>query len=607
MGQGALIGVVAITMTMMLFMYSAQLTSRASQDAQIEAYANEAARELAMQGRKLVLAKWLEASGDLSVSPFNEITQEGGTISVTAFNVNSSMLDLTVRGEYDGAVHDVRSQFQWNSYALNPFQIKAADLNFSISSSAKLDIGSISMDDQALDELDEVLIQDLQLGNDLSEFGLGMNDMSTEITSELSNSGNSSIGIEIIDAAKRTALEQENGMYFPDQVDQAITSYINANPSLETTLNNSSKLPNTFGLNTGNEVLRLTSDLTISGDFSGKGILIVEGSLDVPAGSSFSWEGLVIVKPPASDMNPSINFNGTVDLNGGLIALHDAMPNSGHMDITSFRDLTGSWSLAQGIDRKLWYWNWCLYHRHDFTSKYGNSIRYYANSSNERIHEKEHYLYDTLKQLNGNQNIFFELYNTAAHGRGSLSMELKNEDLVFYPVSAGFDPTFAAPGNAYRTKTFKKSDLRYLHLDITRLSSLKKMWDTKEKYPGCSSTSGPLCVGYNSNRMGSLTLRLYKEDSGVETKIYEVSMYWHRRTDEIEKFEDSMEDLVTDLKSPSYGLDINIGADVTFTADNSALSMLSTMGGNGTLGYIHMGTWHSHWDSAHPDNPLKKQ
>ena len=602
MGQASLIATVAIAMTMMLFMYTTQQTSRDTQDAQNEAFADKAARDLANHGKKLVLASWLESEGKSGVAPFNTINKDGGTISVSNFNLNSNILDVTIRGTYDGAVHDVRSRYQWNSLGLNPFQIKAADLNFNISSSSELNISNITLDDQSLSELDEVLIQDLGLANDLSELDLGANDISNDLSSSLTGAGKSNIGIDMIDAAQRAQLEQENGMYFPDQVEQAINTYINANPSLETTASNNT-IPTSFGMDSGNEVLRITDDLTVT-NLEGQGILIVEGNLNVPAGATLNWNGLILVKPPAENMNPQLNLSGTVDLNGGLIALHDAMPNSGHMDITSFRDYSGSWSNSAGNEYKLarWGWRWCLYHRHDFTSAYGNSIRYYANSSSERIHESQHYMHETLQSLNGNDQVFFELYNTAAHGRGSLSMEVQGDPLVFYPVSAGFEPTYADPTNAYRTKTFMRSHLRYLHLDITRLSSLKKMWDTGERYPGCSSTSGPLCVGYNHNRMETLTLRLYKMNGVFEQRIWEVSMYWHRRTDEIEEYEKNMEELVDEIKSPSYGMDVTIGSGVTFTGDPNALSMLNVDGA--PLGYVHLGTWHSHWSKDHPKNPL---
>ena len=600
MGQGALIATVAVTVTMMLFLYTTQQTTMDTQEAQNEAYADKAARELANQGKKLALASWLETSGTSNIAPFNRIDRNGGTIEVTNFNMDGNVLDVTVRGTFDGTVHDVRSRYQWNSMGLNPFQIKAADLNFDIDGGADLDISSMTLDDQSLSELDEVLIQDLGLANNLGEMGLGIEDMQTDLNSSLKNSGNGNIGIDMIDSAQRAQLEQENGMFFPDQVEQAVNTYINANPGLETKTSPSS-MPTSFGMDTGNEILRVDGNLDVT-NLEGKGILIVEGNLNVPAGSTLNWDGLILVKPPAENQNPQINFSGNVNLNGGLIALHDAMPNSGHMDITSFRDMSSSWSYAQGVDRKLWYWGWCFYHRHDFTSKHGNSIRYYANASNDRIHEREHYLYETLQKLNGNEQIFFELTNTAAHGRGSLSMQLNGEDLVFYPVSAGFDPSLADPTNPFRTRAFQKSHLKYLHIDITRLSSLKKMWDTGSRYPGCTSTSGPVCVGYNHNRMGTLTLSLYKMNGVMEQKIYEVSMYWHRRTDEIDAFEDSMEDLVSDLKAPTYGLDITIGSNVTFTGDPNALSMLSA--GGSALGYVHLGTWHSHWSKDHPDNPL---
>ena len=603
MGQSALIATVAITITMMLYLYSTQQTSRDTQETQNEAYADKAARNLANHGKKLALASWLESSGASNVAPFSSTTKDGGTIEITSYDLTSNILDVTVRGIYDGAVHDIRSRYQWNSMGLNPFQIKAADLNFDISKNATLDIASITLDDQSLAELDEVLIQDLGLAEDLGEIGLGMDGIQNDISTSLANSGNGNIGLDMIDSAQRVQLEQENGMYFPDQVEQALNTYINANPGIETTSSNS-RIPASFGMDTGNEVLRITDDLTVT-NLEGKGVLIVEGSLNVPAGATLNWDGLILVKPPASNMNPQINLSGTVTLNGGMIALHDAMPNSGHMDVTAFRDMGGIWASATGPDRtRNQRWNIFSYrHRHDFTSRYGNSITIYSSNSKERKHEREIKFEETLRKISGSSELFLEILNPQAHGRGLLTLELANQGRVNNPVAAGFPESTTSPGNQYRTQTFTKDELKYLHLDITRLSSLKKMWDTKEKYPGCHHTSGPHCVGHSYSRYGSLAIRLYKMNGSAEQMVYSVSMYWHRRTDEIDKFEDSMEDLVDDIKSPNYGLDITMGADVAFTGDPNALSMLNA--GGAPLGYNHLGTWHSHWSQDHPDNPLK--
>ena len=133
------------------------------------------------------------------------------------------------------------------------------------------------------------------------------------------------------------------------------------------------------------------------------------------------------------------------------------------------------------------------------------------------------------------------------------------------------------------------------------------MWDPSSgKYDGCYTSSGPICIGSYSNRMNALTLRLYKDNGGSEDLIYEASMYWHRRTDEESAFNDKMDALIDEIKSPSYGLDINMSSDVKIAADNSVLNMLSQVAG-GSVGYTHLGTWQKHWDELDANNPVSHE
>ncbi len=506
MGKTALLFALSATVITMWLTYSAQETTMDTDDAQVEAYSNKMARDMAIKGRKLALASWIESKGNDTAAPFTTITDGGGSISITDFSVSGSNLDMTVRAEYEGAVHDLRSKYKWNpGGAINAFQIKAASVDMDISSNATLDIPKIAVDDQSLSDLDNVLIKDLGLAGNLGELGLGINNITSVLESELSSSGNSDVSVEVIDETSREQLEQELGMFFPDQVESALGSYLATNPSVQTTINNSNQLPASFGTNIDGGVLRVQDDLTISSDFSGKGILIVEGSLNVPEGVMFKWDGLVIVKPPSSEINPQINLSGNVTINGGLVALHEAMPNSGHMDVTAFRDMYGNWSKAWGAEG-----SWSMQHTHDFTGKYGNSITFYSSVSSERKHEGALKFKQTLDKLNGSDQIFLELWNTNAHGRGSLSIEKDGLSRVANPVAAGFHDDVANPANVYRTNTMSVNDLKYLHIDILRLSSLKKMWDTNNRYDNCISNSGPLCVGYARDRYGALTLSMYK-------------------------------------------------------------------------------------------------
>ena len=606
MGKGALVLVMAASFAALLVVNNTQNTSLETEDLNNRNHANILSSDLALKGRKLVLSSWIESSGSASTTPFNSIALDGGTLDVTQYTVTDNVLDMTVRGIFDGAVHDVRSRYEWNSFGLNPLQIKSAKVDLELDPNTNLGFDEITVDDQTLQDLHTTLIDELQLASDLSEFGLGASELVSELESELTSSGHSDISASLMNQAQRDALEQENGMYFPDQVEQAISSYIATNPNLETVLTDPSLIPSTFG--TGEEVLRIKDDVTLSGSLVGKGILIVEGSFIVPHGVTLDWEGLILVKPPASNLNPQIDFSGMVTINGGLVALHEAIPNSGHLDVTTFRDYAGTWASPVGTEHKLSHfgWNWCLYHQHDFTSLHGNSITYHSNVAAERLHEAEVHFYETLNALNPTDEIIIEVSNHDSHGRGIVALELDGETRLPYPVAAGFDPMIVAASNAYRTRTFKAGDLNYFHIDITRLSSLKKMWDhTTDPYPGCTAwggLSGPVCIGYDYNRMGALTFKLYLKLPTTERLIYEASMYWHRRPDEEEAFNDMMDQLVSDIQSPDYGLDINFGNNVSIAAGNSALDMLGAFSGV-NRGLTHLGTWQTHWDPTDPDNP----
>ena len=413
MGKAAVLGALAVTLTVMSLIYTSQETSRETQIVQSRAASNDVAREMAQDGKKLILASWVEAQGSLGSAPFQSINQDGGTITVTDFDVSASVMDVTVRAEYNGAVHDIRSRYQWNGYGLNPFQIKAADVDFDISPQTELDFDKITLDDQSLQELNDVLISDLGLAGSLAELDLGSGKIKTHVEGELSGSGKGEMTIELIDAAQRAALDQENGLFYPDQVEQALSTYIASNPGLLTTR---STPPSTFTSGDGKGILKITEDLNVS-SLTGSGILIVEGSMSVPSSATFKWDGIVLIKPPSSDFNPQIDFSGTVEINGGLIALHESMPNAGHMDVTTWRDMTGNWYSASGVDKKLWYWGWCMYHKHDFTSAYGNSITYWASSSSDRVHESQIHFNDTLGKLSSTQDVFLEIFNPSTHGR----------------------------------------------------------------------------------------------------------------------------------------------------------------------------------------------
>ena len=153
MGKAALLFALAAAIITMWLTYSTQQTTIDTQDAQTESYSNQMARELAIKGRKLALAGWIQSVGKGETASFQSLSEGGGKITITNYSVAAGVLDLTVRAEYEGAVHDIRSQYLWNpGGALNSFQVKAAKVDMDIDNNAKLNIPSIAIDDQALSD-----------------------------------------------------------------------------------------------------------------------------------------------------------------------------------------------------------------------------------------------------------------------------------------------------------------------------------------------------------------------------------------------------------------------------------------------------------------------
>ena len=608
MGKATLIATIAVAFAAILYLNNSHDIERSTDAKNAEHYNNQAVRELALNGRRLVLAGWMNSGGISSSSPFTTINQDGGTITVKDYTLSGTVLDYTVQAKLNNAVHEVRSRFRWNNFGLNPVQLRVTDIDFDVSPDAELNIGSIAIDDQSLDELDQSLVDELGLAGSLGELGLGASDVISTVESELANEGFGGVNVILINDAFRSSHDSEPGVFFTEQAKQAVDTYMLNHPSAIQVTNDINTIGGTFG-DGAYDVLRVDGDLFLANDFQGEGILVVEGQLNIPAGINFQWDGLILMAPPSDQLNPQLNLSGNVNINGSLIVIHEGMINAGHMDITSFRDYSGVWSSPYGVDKKQLdlSWPWFMYHRHDYTALYGNDVIFTSNILAERIHEVEHYMHETLSTLSPSDSIFFELNNTNNHGRGILTLEVNGTPRTSYPVAAGFDPLYANPVNQYRSSTFKVSDLNYLELLITRLSALRKLWDPTppDTYPGCTvygGIGGPPCVGADYNRMNSLTLRMYKRQAGVDFKVFETALYWHRRVDEEDEFENEMNDLVNTINSTSYGLDATIGPNTVINEDPFVLSTMGAFGGFG-IGITHLGTWHRHWAPDDPQNP----
>ena len=602
MGKLAILAAATISLIAFLFQRTSQTVSIETTTRSATSQYDTQSRALAEKGRKLVIAHWAAMAGTATTRPFNARTIDGGNLSIVDFTRNGNLLDFTVRGEYERHVHEIRTSLRWQNFNIFGIQFKAADLFANISPNATLNISDIAMDDQSLVDLESFLVTELGLISDLSDLGLGSADLVADMESALLAGGHT-VSVDLIDDADRTTYSQQDGLFFPDQVTQVIASFQQQHPGLTQTANSAADLSSSFGVSDSYELLRVTNDLHITSDFTGNGILVVEGNLTVDPDVNFDWTGLIVISPPPTNLNPSVDLNGNVDITGSLIALQEGVPNVGHMDVSIHRDLTGAWPVANGQD--FFFYK----HTHNYSGYYGWNVVFSSIDPLVTVNSAQTRFDEFLLSFDPNTDIYLSLANTGNHGRANINVDLGAQGQSVSSVAAGFNSDMAfSIATPHRTKLFKINELEHLEIQVTRLSALKKLWDTGDPHAGCVFNGrgigpewGTVCVWGNHDRMEALALRIHAADG---TMIYEAPIYWHRQLAEEEEFEEEMNDLINQITSNNYGLNLNVGDNVTITQDNSFVNSMTAFQNVPQLGYDHLGTWHQHWQPDDPGNPV---
>lgn len=601
MGKGAVIAALALTVLIVTLQNSSRLTNLEA-EAQTSTHQNSlVARDMALEARKIVLSHWVATNGSGMTAPFDSVQHAGGSYRILTYTRNGNVLDYTVMAEYRGAAHEIRSRYEWNTYAAQGIQLKAANLHIDIAPLASLNVNQIVLDDQSLLDLDTMLVAELGTIESLGQIGLGWQDLQNDLSSALS--AHPEVGILPVTQIQRDAYDQSSGVYFPDQVSQAVASYVGSYPEKNQIVNDLADVGASFGVSDGYEVLTVKGDLTLANNFSGEGVLVVEGNFRVLPEVSFDWTGIVLVKPPSTNLNPHVDLGGHVSISGSLVALQEGVPNFGHMDVSVLRDYTGVWTLPSGQDGL----NYA--HTHDYSGTHGWQVLFRTDGV-PGVPLTATKFNTFLAAYNPAAEIYLELFNANFHGRALLTMELVDGERYAHPVAAGFDPNLRSAGSPFVSQPFQIQDLVYLDIVVTRLSALNRLWDSIEPYPQCayntitrSRTWATNCTWGTPGRMGDLTLRVRLADG---TLVYEAPLYWHRRKDEVEEFEAEMADLLDSITSENYGLDLAIGPDATISTNAAAIATIGAFGGN-TLGLIHLGTWQRAWAAGEAGNPVYQE
>ena len=262
-----------------------------------------------------------------------------------------------MQGHHGGTVHQVRSRYRWNLITIpSPLWMEGPSQTAALSPDAVIDGG---------EENYPVLFDDAVFENlGMDELGLSFDTIVRNFMGEVSSSKSWNVWEEVLDDKKREELEKD-GTPPLEEIYQAILSYPRLN-----LVSNPSTFSGEFGTEKNPVVLLADGDAFVNGTVKGHGILVIEGGLNVPAGSTFEWDGFVLMSPGESASEAKLEGKTKVD--GAMALLQEGVPPGGHMDVTSFRDYTGTWSDPWGSTY------WMLKHTHKYNEKEGDTVFLYG-------------------------------------------------------------------------------------------------------------------------------------------------------------------------------------------------------------------------------------
>ncbi|MEL6616841.1 MAG: hypothetical protein AAFQ43_13945, partial [Bacteroidota bacterium] len=314
---------------------------------------------------------------------------------------------------------------------------------------------------------------------------------------------------------------------------------------------------NRTGVGAPDEVTHVTGDLVIPANlsFEGEGALVIDGSLEVEPNGRLTWRGLVIVR--AERQYVPVLLDGRVDIDGGLVVVQHAYPPGGHMDVTTWRDLSsgihGGNVRGSGTTAP---WNntafpW-LQHKHRFDEDLGTRrVRYIENGNAVPSQEAWTQFEDAIDQL-GDDEIYLEFENENRHGYGVYTLTVDGTTRSGM-VRDGFGG-FARAGYSHRSQTFEADELRDFELDIRSLRTLE------DRFDGSGCDQWPFCIGERINRGGALTVRIRKH--GSNKVVYESALYWHMQPTEWATYQAQEAAWRTQIQNGAlFGTRLDLGAD----------------------------------------------
>lgn len=570
MGKLTLLLVGAAVIGGSLLTFSTRQLAGETQAGQRAAQADLLSRQIAESGHAVVLAAIVDDTGFRTPS-IRPREYEGGTYRVSYDPSSSaSRATFTVRGDYAGASHTIRSTYDWDPMDYpSPVWLDVPYATALASNGSSID-GGIQMDRRKHDAMG---LQSLvPMGTMNSNLRTAATTAGTSYSNPSSGSWNSIL--EDLNVSDGEGLYQ-TALALPPETTIAGPTIITNNQT---------------GVGAPDEVTHVTGDLTVSKRFEGEGVLVVDGTLTVTPNGRMEWTGIVIVR--AERQYLPVELKGRVDITGGLVIVQHAYPPGGHMDVTTWRDLTtGIRSGNVQGDAPIAPWTagfpW-LQHKHRFDEDLGTRrVRYLEGGNAVASQETWTQFEDTISRL-GTDKVYLEFENESRHGYGVYTVGVRGmAEPLRGMVRDGFGSY--ARGNVHQSQSFRASDLEDFEVDIRSLRTLRDRFDGN----GCDSW--PFCLGERLDRGGALRVRLRSHTTN--RVLYESALYWHMQPDEWTVYQEQEAEWRSQIQNGAmFGTRLEMGPNVDIEFDiRPVLALVERMGFDGNE-VIHLGTETEHFN-----------
>lgn len=570
------------------------LTSQRSASARSAAQADLLSREAATSGQSLLLSAALTDYGFRSTSPIAIIEHESGPILVdydaesdgtrATFSVTSFVKAPDREGQLSFAAHRLQSTYDWKPATFpGPIWIEAPFVHATVDTRASLrSIGHPVI-------LDRSRFDEFKMGT-LVPFSEQLSRLRNALTPIMTDGG------EIRAEANMAALLE----HYRTPTLQSI--YYNALDKLGDE-DADRRVPGpvqtitraTYGSATNPAIVHYTGALTVEANtISGHGILIVEGGLHVQSGGRLEWDGIVLIRSQENTM-PVVS-EGALTVRGAVLLSQVGAPPGGHMDLTVWRDHSGTWTHPYGNTagspwRSYGTFPW-FQHTHKFDEHVAEGQTVYLVEAGRDRHEQRTTLRQTLTSL-GSQPVYLELANTANHGLATFELDVAGHGHYTGRVRDGWGDFTARD---LRTQSFRPDQLRTLIVDVRSLRMLRRAFDGEG-----SCDSWPFCIGARRDRHNALAVRLRRQSDNV--LLYELSLYWHSNLDEREADQAEEQAWREQVASGEFGTVINLGQRTNIEMNISAISLIGRRLGFAAPELTHTGSFAEHWEPGNAAAP----